>query len=219
MATIEEIITDVESLVRLAPGVGTHIYAEDAIHNAIKISFRELAREPGFWWPQLMQWLSGTLTGTDGLITSSTAFADIDQHEDIRAVYLDTDQRPLPYVPNNINPFTFSNFGRPMVEYLSDADKRLRIWPLTQTGTVYVHARIMPDLSVPSAEVPFDRDTIANKVAYCMVSDYGANPSSGARLLATFERNFQRVKVNYNSVPVVLDPRIATVNDRWMELY
>lgn len=218
--TLTELIQKVHQRISLVPGTSVQIYGEGHTAELLQRTFDALAREPSFWWPWLMEWqenvsLDGT-TGTPTQDLNADASKPRVRSDDVRYIWRVGETRPIPYVPSDFNPFTAS-FGRTFYEYSTDMKKVWRIWPRTDTGTYYVRYRKLPAIFEPDSLVPFDPDVLIEKTAWRLATNDGANPAQGMLFLNEFEANWQRVKLAYSDVPVMLDPRLASVNDRWQD--
>lgn len=218
--TFTVLIQRVHQRLSLVPGTAVQVYNEDHTAELLQDAFDDFAREPGYLWPQFRDWMNGVvLDGTTGTPTTninSSASSPRVLHEDIIYIWRHGGSRPLTILPDGVNPYTFSA-GRAYFEYTNNMQKLWRAWPLTDTGTYTVLLRRLPDLFEANDIVPFDPNVLVEHVAWRLATNDGSNAAQGAMFLNKFEAAWQRLKLGYNSVPVELDPRLATTNDQWTE--
>jgi hypothetical protein len=217
--TLDQLVQDTIVLMSQVPGTSVQVYSEDRIAQQITRSFYQLAREPGYWWPWLCDWWTTQGDGTTGKpIIDFTANNICTQFGDIRAFYADQDQRPLPILPSNVNPF-ISMAGWPIyIQPGKDVPTNMfKIWPVTSTTLVRFYARYLPPLITALDIVPFDDLILTNHAAFKEATSDGANPGEGQLFLADFNKTFKNVKASYDSQPIDMDSRYPQAVWNWWE--
>lgn len=220
--TLENLIQRTITTLAQVPGSGTQLYSEDRIQELIQQVYT--INSDKFWIPEQMNWLSAALDGTAGL--PATDWTDINSYKDIRAIFFNTSQRPLPRLPSDMNPFTVTGttgrFQEPIAranEPSSTSTRLFRIWPLTATGTVRVHARLRNTnlFRDPDNVIYFDDVALINGTAFMYSADDGANPGSVAKFQRLYDDRIVEIQDNLNRQPIILDPRSPTAGDQWTE--
>lgn len=219
--TLTQLIQDTITRLRQVPGTGTQVYAEEPIAQLIQEGYDLCVAQRK--WQHIYKWSNRELTGTDG--TPSNGFDDIAALTDIINVWYGTQQRPLPGMPQQINPFTVTGTVPRFMEWLNESDntaapKRFfRVWPLTSVGNVYVYARRTPSglFEDPEVVVPFDSKVLHTYAAYKYAEADGGNPGAVEGLKNSFA-DLLKVQTDwYDRQPVLLDPRMQFGPDEWTE--
>lgn len=217
--TLSDLMTEVKQRISLVPGLAVQVYGEDKIASYLRERFESFAREPAFWWPWLMDWRTGALDGITGVPAADAMFEDVDSWDDVRGMFLNNDQRPLPQLPQEVNPFTFSfGSGQRYAEFHNSVTKRVRVWPLATTGTLYAHVRVVPSVTDLDDTMPFDWIALVNGACYKMSEDDGGNPAQSRKFLGLAEDALKRVKLAASQQPYILDPRVGTIPNDWAEM-
>lgn len=204
--SIDDLIIKTEKRLSEVPGTSTQLYAEDIIAEHLIEGFEFCAEKR--WWSHLMQWYPVTLDGVAG-IPNADFNPTIDKFKNIRAVFASDRNRPLPILSSTINPFLITGSRALYVEPFSGPPNRLfRVWPLTSTNTLYVHARLIPssaDYKDQTTILKFEPDILANYAAWMVATDEGTNPGQ----INTFEQRFLQLLSEENSkaneMPIILD--------------
>lgn len=217
--TLEQLIADAHSKLRLVPGTSVQVYNEDYTAQLIKAAYYQFAREPQFWWPQFMDWVTLVPDGTTGKPTTDFNPSDKPwqvRHDDIRAIYPINSHRQVSKWSKEFNPYLVT-FTRPFFEFISDPYKLLRFLPTTSVETFVAHRRLIPEVMAPSTLVLFDPEVLTSHVAWILATNNGANPSMGVLFLNLFEAAYGSVKSAYSSMPVELDPGANEYPAQWYE--
>lgn len=198
-------------------GIGVQTYAEDRIQDMIQHKFETLVKED--WWPWLMSWQSFTLDGSTG--TSTTTVSDYARdHGDLRVLYAGDKRRPLTRLPTTINPYVLSGTTPVHFEFINDADKLFRIWPLTSTGSIRAHCRLIPTrYTSDAASVAFDAEALILGATADYLADDGTNPDATNKFEVYFEQRVAQLKKDVISQPFALDDHNGTAEivDEWYE--
>lgn len=218
--TLEDVVLLVHSKLRLVPGTAVQVYNEDYTGSLVLESYYAIAREPGFWWHQFMDWTTITPDGVTG--KPITDFNSSDKpwqirHEDIRAVFPLNDNRQLSVWSGEYNP-SFVAYTRPYVDFIGDGVKLLRILPITSTEQFTVHRRLIPQVETPEDILLIDDDVLSNKVAWRLATGDGSNPSNGMLFLNLFEAAFNRMKSGVGNMPRELDPMSGEYPTNWYQV-
>lgn len=211
--TLEALTTRVIQKLSQVPGTAVQTYSEDRIQEIIKDQYLLIARDPDYWWPQFRYRTSAALDGSTGQVTST--LSAISRGEDILAVYYSTDQIPIPQPPANSNPATFVMAGR-VIEFDGSA-RFFTIYPLTETGTVYIKARSIPLSSAidSDTEIKFDDQYIVHISAWDYLMSDGDNPGDAAKMEAIAMQALNRVKKQYNKQVISLDGTLSAIPTSW----
>lgn len=220
--TLENLIQRTIVTLAQVPGSGTQLYSEDRIAELLQQVYT--INSDKFWIPEQMSWRSAPLDEAAGLPTLD--WANINSYKDIRAIFFNSSQRPLPRLPSDMNPFTVSGtsgrFQEPLAkddEPSTTSNRLFRIWPLTATGTVRIHARVRSTslFRDPTNTIYFDDVAMINGAAFMYAADDGANPGSVAKFQTVYEGRINEIQDNLNRQPIVLDPRSPMGGDQWSE--
>lgn len=206
---------------RQVGGAGTQLYAEPVLSQYLQEAFDIVRAED--YWPQMMAWKSGTLDGSTGQVASG-ALSPISDFNDILGIYYESYQERLPTLPLSVNPYSIVGSVARYVEPLAIADeptpdKLFKVWPLTLTGTVRVHARVIPTgaFTNPAVIIPFDHIYLENYAAWRWFSDDAANPAAANAALQVMEERKKQLIEMRNSQPSWLDPQQTITGTGWWE--
>jgi hypothetical protein len=212
--TLSALAEDVGYELSLVPGTSVQLYADEIIKRRLKDEFYVLAREPSFWWPQFMTWLTRTLDGTTGRTT--VGLTGIQQHDDIRAIFIGTNSNPMPELRRDTNPNTYA-FNQAVYEFDNDA-LMLKVYPITTTGSLYIHGRVLPTTIVNADVMQFDDVVLKWRVCYKMSETDAANAGQTSMFQGEFERAMQRLKARYSQMNMQLDRRSGVFPNEWQEM-
>lgn len=211
-ATLDQITQDVAINLSQAGGVGVQRYAEPRIQLYINQCFKLLL--PRQWWPELMTWYTGTLDGTVGVMTSD--ISNIKHYDDIRAVFVSGSDTPIPRLPLEINPFDIPAGELVFIDaYNDDPDKVFRVWSLTASASLSVHARSRPDTFIGTDTIRFDALVLTYGAAWAYSEDDGTNPGAIQKFQNLFETRLAQLEAMVNSKSVALNARGSLVQSQW----
>lgn len=211
-------------IVRLQQVAGTAVqqYAEDHIAFLLNEAYEMMTKDK--WWPNVMQWFSVALDGVYGMPTTSLRDMFVQQTTDLRALYYQDNNDPMPILPSTINPYQLTGDRGLYFEMLpSPLDvngKLFRVWPLTATGNVRVHARVTPPLlfSDPSVLVPFDPTCLINYACWIYITSDASNPGASDNFQKVFNARKDQLMQQLNQYPVMLDTRRPYNSRGWQEV-
>ncbi len=203
----------------MASGTGTQRYAEDRIAQLITDAYYLLSRE--VWWKRQLRWYTRTLDASTGVVTS--ALSDILSSQDIRMILWEDDPKPLPFLPDEWNPYAISGTRARYVEWYESTvgnARHFRIWPLTADGDVRVRARVLtPRSSIgASTTLNFDEYALRAYAAWMYAEGDSASPGQAASFQAMLERKMRQLKVAEVALPIDMDPRRFEESTSWQEL-
>jgi hypothetical protein len=216
-----DLLAKVETELSQVSGYGTQTYGDDRILQLIWNTFQVCAKK--VWWPHLMQWNQYALDGVTGKPTTAQKAVVFG---DIRAVFPPQASsmrgRPLSRLPNDLNPFALVGAVARYIEGLdgvtNEDAKVFRVWPLTATGSVAVHERVIPATFLPTDNVPFDDLALIYGACWQYFVDDGSNPRSEVKFQDLYNLRMKQLLDDYNNKPIELDPRISMTVDTWVEL-
>jgi hypothetical protein len=211
--TLEQTTQDVIGLLSQATGVGVQVYAQPRIELLVNKTFELLYNRQ--WWPGYMRWFQGALDGTNGIIT--TDISDIKRYEDVRAVFQSGSDTPLPQLSDECNPYDLPSGQTLFIDSYeaTDPEKVFRVWSATATGTIAVHARIMPDTFVSSDEIRFDSLALVYGAAWAYAEDDGTNPGATQKFQTLFENRVKDIECEVQHKPIALDGRTVKIPSQW----
>lgn len=217
MATFNDIIQKVIVRISQVPGTSVQTYAEGRIGDMVQHKFNVLFDD--FWWSQFQGWTTGTLDGTTGVVTADLSNS-VKRWVDIKRVFYDTDQTPLPQLPISVNPYALSAGGRPRFidPYPADSAKVFRVWPNDATGTLRINYRTKPADFGTSDTVNMDDQVLILGAAYDYLEDDGTNPGATEKFRVMFEQRLRQLKMAESEQPIPLDGRTELIPTRWEEM-
>lgn len=204
---------------RQVSGAGVNIYSDGPIKLAIEDIYYLAVGDR--WWPHLMKTLTRTLDGSTGIVTED--LTGVDEFTDIRAVWYQGEQRPLPIMPHYANYNAGVGAQQRCIEPLNwdddNADRFFRMIPVTTTGTVYIHCRTTPDqiFTNPEVIIPFNPALLAAGAAWSYAASEGVNPAHVVKLQQEFTDAMKTERNSYRDMGIPLDPRQASYPTEWQE--
>ena len=182
--TIGNIVQDALGIIGEVTGVGTQLYSEPRMIKDAGRAFNMLFKK--HWWKQYAAWTTVVLDETTGVITTN-AFTQVIDFSDFAAVHRAGEDRPLPTLPESINPNTITGdsprFWTSLhVSHASFVTRKLKIYPIAATGSLDVKARFHP-ITVgqdwqTATIVYLDRDLLALGTAFNALSGDDINPAA-----------------------------------------
>lgn len=214
MASMNELISDVNTRLSMGSGVGAQIYSEDRIALAINEAFVTIF-EKEFWRRYYVQ-EEFTLDGSTGVVTA-TLTGKIKDFNDIKGIWLPNYSQQLPVAPKNKN---WSNIRRPAVA-ATNTSKIFKIVPPDTTGNVVVGYRTRPDADfVGEEEVPMDRHMLIYRACYDIMIDLGTNEAATQKFLALYNQRYESLRDMENSGEIALGGYETAIGlDQWQERY
>lgn len=213
--TLEAIIDDVLRELSQIPGSGTQLFSEDIVAQKIQKMF-DFAW-PEIWWGEYMEWFTGTLDGTTGVVTED--ISRIKSYHDIRAVYPSNSDHKLAALPFRINPTRLTGTSAAYIEQIqashANSAKLLRVYPLTATDSIDIHARVKPDDFALDDTIYMDHNLLVTGAAWDYIEGDGTNPSEAAKLQNQFETRLGQLKKLDANKPIVLSSPRGRVPAQW----
>jgi hypothetical protein len=167
-----------------------------------------------------MFWVQRTLDGTLGVPTVDLTSDETVHFSDIRAVFRENSDVPLPKLSTHINPFDLTGtIPRYIHPYNVDPAKVLQVFPNTATGTIAINYRQHPgefDISEANpVELTIDKHLLVLQAAWDYAEDDGTNPGAAEKLRIMFESRLRQKKAELNDKPFAIVPSFGGVPDRW----
>lgn len=216
----EELIQSTIRRIGQVAGSSVQVYAEALIGDMIQHKFDVMFEE--VWWTQFLYWLDGTLDGTTGVVTVNVStLADgttdiaLRRFEDIHTIFPATSNKPLPRLPDFVNPTNISGNTPQFIEPLGNVQKIFKIHPEEATGLIKVRYRSMPLPFVTGDKVNFDNQTLILGSAFDYLEDDGTNPGATEKMGRMFEARVRQLKKSRAWLPHSLDPRVTETPDDW----
>jgi len=221
--SLTNLVDDATYKLRQAVGAGVQVYSADPLKKAIEDIYNLAVGDR--WWPHLMHWFTQELDGSTGVPTTDLIYGDasVDELTDIRGIWHESDQKPLPYMSGQANYNAGTGAQTRCVEGLSyfhpNVSRLFRVIPVTTVGTVYVHGRLTPDNLFVDQEVivPFNPQLLAVGAAWSYAASEGVNPAHVAKLQQEFADALKTERGSYKDMPLILDPRQENIPGQWEE--
>jgi hypothetical protein len=215
LVAVRDIAQEAVRALSQVTGTSVQVYAEDRIYQQINHTFNLLFKEKDVWWDTLMQWFDATIDGSTGVATQD--LSAIDQVDDIRAIFRDNSDRPMPILPASINPYRLSGNVPRFIEFINDPDRHFRTWPRTVTETLRVHARVHPGVLTVDSNVNFDKDVLVHGASYFYAEDDGTNPGAIQKFQGLFELRRGQLLHARSNLPSVQSNSGGSFPDTWQE--
>lgn len=211
--TLEETITEVETLLHQVAGPSVQKYSGPIIAKKIQDAFNALFTND--WWPQFRWWQTQTLDGSTGFATNASEFSS---WTDIKNIFPSTETRRLSQLPDPMNPFLLTG-TTPMFVEPQAGTKLFRIWPLASVGTIYVQGRKKPANFALTETIDFDEMCLQHLAAWMYATADGNNPAYAELLQTVYESRLKQLKGEMiGNIPIDYDPRFAAVPTIWTEI-
>ena len=218
---VEDVIESVQKELSQIAGVATNVYGTPRILQHIQDAYLELIEE--FGDRTLQKYHDVTLDGTTGVIDADLAaqFPDdhiIDRFEDIIAVWLDGSNRPLPILPAKMNVRLITGDTARYIEANPTTQRPFVCYPITATGDLVVLTRDYPILPLTEASyIYIDAPLVIYRAAYLYAEDDATAVGAIGKFEKLSEQRKMQLKNANNNQGVLLDPRMGSVPDQWME--
>lgn len=212
--TKDDIVQDVVTLLSQVPGTSVQTYSEDRIGLFVQKAFDALFSKA--WWKRYMAWYESALDGTFGSPTAD--ISAIKDYEDIRAVYKEDSDKPLPTLPDtDCNPFNLDDAqeARFIEENYEVTDKVFRVLPKKSTTNIKIWARKQPDAFIGTDTIYIDSVLLTDMAAYMYLEDDGTNPGATEKYKNSAEDRFQTIKENMSDDVVPLNKNQEEVPLEW----
>lgn len=211
--TLQEITQDTTAILTQAAGVGVQRYAEPRIELLLNLCFEMLYNRQ--WWPNYMRWFTGTLDGTNGVVTAD--ISTIKRYQDVRAVFQSGSDSPLPELSSECNPNDLPTGQIMFIDpyEATDPDKVFRVLSPTSTGTLAIHGRLMPSRFVASDTVRFDNLALMYGAAWAYAEDDATNPGAAQKFQVLFEGRVKDIEAEIQHKPISLDGRTVKIPNQW----
>lgn len=216
--SLNDFATRAIDLLREVPGVAVQVYAEPRLEKLSQTVFDLIFRK--HWFPSHCEWQTVTLDGTTGKPTSNLT---VDSFHDIKVLYPQNSDRPLPLLPHTMNPDniagTSARFVAPLRQPESGGTTKLfRILPITCTDSITFYARYHPgdQSDTPNNAVFYiDKEIIALGVTYISLEQDGTNPGATELYQNMFNDALKTYDHAYDSPGIPLGNINETYPTQW----
>ena len=166
MATLGDIILDVETNLSMMGGIDVQTYGQPRIVLAINQAFVQIFEMR--FWKRHRTYAQRTIDPTTGFTTTTFPVA---RYTDIQFMWADQAPKPLMELPSNVNPNAVTIRG-----FMPDAANVVRILPIGRIGGIDILYRSRPTgRFVEDDEVPFDEIALCYKACILLTVSDGAN--------------------------------------------
>ena len=219
-----DLITEVEHEIGEVAGSSVQLYSEDTILRRIRRVF-DLVFKRRFW-AQYSKWYQVSLAGSGGLIDSSD-LQYIKDFDDIRAVFRDGEDTPLPLLPSSSNPYLLTGTKALYYESLSavsdlaNITKKIKIWPLAATGDLVIRAREYPYVEgggqpiVPNKTIYFDASLMVHGTCWMCLASEGLNSEDAQKHKELFDLRYSEITKALAQQPLAMSNPNATLPTDW----
>lgn len=221
MTTYVTVDVIVQRLIRLSgqvPGTAVEIYSTDVFVDMVNTTMRMVARK--IWWPHLLDWQTGVLDGATGVIT--TDLVGVQDHTDIKAVFIDAYPTPLPRYSDELLPpidgTTACGYDILPVDHPLYLQRLIYVVPKTATGTLLLRVRKVPEKRGFNDVVPFDQDLMMFGTLWSYFEDEGDNPQQAAKYKALFDGKFTELVASISTHRVSMLGNAPTSGGGWQEV-
>lgn len=215
--TLRDAITQVARNVGLTNGLNMTPYSDDTIISYL-IAAHALIREE-HEWSEMVVWRPRVLDGVTGLITQ--LITDVTDWKDIRRVYHDAYQTPLPLLSTYINPLVSPMINGyrglpPEEDNKTAAGKYLvKFYPATLTGNVLFECDRTVDFTVDTTPLPIDWWLHVFYASWQYAVDDGTNVAQAEKYKVLAAKRMNQVTARESSRPSFTQPNQLIPNDWW----
>lgn len=207
--TMEDLIGQVLRRLSMYGGIDTQTYAQDRILDIIQEKFDMLFDR--LWWPAYtVEGEAMTLDGTLGVVTADLT-SKIKRYEDLRYVFYEKDEHPLPGRPSNVNP----NEIRLRCIGPTATNKIFRVYPATLTGTVRVTYRTKPDTFGLDSEILLDATLLKLYACADYLEDDGTNPTAVEKFNNLANERLSQFETMLQQQSISMHRYTASVQTEW----
>lgn len=217
-STFSELIEGVQVRLGEVSGTAASLYSEEVlgayVQDAFDLVFDEL------WVPEYMVYLERTLDESTGIVTEDIADTAQDEYiafwKDIRAVFPDNSDKPLPLLPTRINPFLLSgSYPRYISPYAGN--RLIKIWPVASEGDIHLVGRQRPLAFSLTDEVKVDRLLLVLGATWLAMESDSTSPGMAENLQKLFNDRLRSERANTQNAPVELAPNSSYYPTQWEE--
>lgn len=218
---VQDLIESVQRELSQIAGVATNVYGTPRTLQHIQDAYLELIEE--FGDRTLQKYHDVTLDGTTGVIDADLApqFPDdhvINRFEDVLVVWLEGSNRGLPVLPPKMNVRTITGDTARYIEANVTENRPFMCYPVEATGDLVVLTRDYPVLPLTEESyVYIDALLITYRAAYLYAEDDATAVGAISKFEKLYEQRKMQLKSANNNQAVLLDPRMGSVPDQWME--
>lgn len=216
--TVSDAFRECAKQMSLTSGEGINPYSEDLIVSYLDSTHKLVIDEKE--WAETIKWYQRTLDGVQGLVT--TSIPNCDDWKNIRRIYQDSFQTPLPLLTTYANPLNSTlQLGYLPLEPDDDLQPPatgrylVRFYPLTNTGTVLFQIQQEYDFSNPDLIIPIDFWLHVYGACMQWAGSDDAAPNELAKFTKLYNKRLTQMVAKENSRPSFNQPNQLIPNDWW----
>lgn len=212
--TLQQLITDVETMLYNAAGPSVQVYSQDVLAQKINQAFDRCFHAK--FWPQFLKREVRTLDGVTGKV--SAPFTYIKEWGDVQSVFRPNDTRPIPTMPESFNILGLPATAIPKFLEPADDATLFTVYPLTASQQIVAVGRAMPlntgNFALTST-VPFDYLALEYMAAWEYAVDDASNGAMAAKFQTLFDSRMKQLEDDAFDNIVMLSPRSDTIPLVW----
>lgn len=222
-ATLRQIVNDALVIIGEVAGAGVQMYGEDRLRADTIRAFDMLFKKN--WWDQFLSWDTVTLDGTTGVITTDT-FVNVRDYEDFYAVHRGGQTKPLPNIPKRVNPSTLSGnraiyWGSLPITHAKFLERRIKIYPITSTGTMDVLTRVYPIVNGQDwdwgTRMDLDANMLSYGAAFMTLASDDVNPSAAGVARTMMEMHYKNARDSLANRAIPVEGITSDIPQQWFE--
>lgn len=215
-STIGDAITDIARHMGMVNGQNMTPYSDDTCLMYLRRAHKLIKDESE--WDEMILWRERTLDGSTGKITQ--LITDTTDWKDVKRVYHESMQTPLPRISSYVNPLTSTlQWGYrgldPASDNTGEGKYLIQFYPATLTGRVLIQLDRSIDWTNRETILPIDYDWHVYLAAHMWAAQDGTNPVQIANLKDLLQTRKDQIMDKENSRPVSTQPNQLIPNDWW----
>lgn len=213
MATLTQVLLRIETRLSLAVGLDVQIHAEERLLEMVREVYTTLVDTYTWMMPETLL----TVPVVNGLSTTDLT-ALVYHYYDITEIYLDDQDKALPYLNKATNPTKIREYCHGPTGVAATV---FQVYPSTWDGNAHIWFRTrladsVFENQVLTTEIPIDDLLIINGVCAAYLADDGSNDDALKAFRAGYlNRTNVLQKLHQNKPMSKRDQSISGVRDRW----
>ena len=217
-STFGSLIEGVQTRLSEVVGTAANLYSEEMLGAYIQDAF-DLVFDK-VWVPEYTVFLERTLDGSTGMVTADIADTADDEYiaffKDIKAVFADNSDKPLPLLPTRINPFLLTG-SYPRYVSPRAGERLLKIWPVASTGDIHIIGRQRPLAFETDDTVKMDRLLLTLGACWLAMESDSTSPGAAEMFQRLYTSRFETEMGNYQNLPLELAAHSTSYPTQWEE--
>lgn len=198
----------------MAAGLDVQIHAEDRIVEMLRERYIDLSDD--HWWKDYTYQKTYSLDGTTGQVTVDVS-SDIRKFSDIRTIFYNQDDRPLPQLSIATNP---TKVKRRCIDPVADVTKVFRVLPIDSDGPIHLWHRLTLteqwwDDKTYDEDIPMDATLLVLGVAADFLVDDGDNDLAAKNLMLTYDTRLEQFRNLQFNLPLFKTDQSQDTTDDW----